>query len=133
MKSLGRRGVLKAMAAAPVAGKAIAETMLGEAGRYVTLPGLKKGGAILGGQSPQGDGQVKRFRSFASWWEAFGKDRLEETAQHMGWDADILGLRLPLATLTRMQRERNRIKAKETLYRQFMYTFVRRGSVEEWL
>jgi hypothetical protein len=131
MKSLGRRGFLKAMAAAPVAGRAIAETMLGEAGRYVTLPGLKKIGGIIPG-SPDGT-RVQTFRNFASWWQAFGKDRLEETAQHMGWDADILALRLPLATLTRMQRERNRIKAKEALYRQFMYTFVRRGSVEEWL
>jgi hypothetical protein len=132
MKSLGRRGFLKAMAAAPVAGRAIAEDLIHQGARNLVY-GTVAGSGLGGGPPMAETARARRFLDFGAWYGKHGKYRQEEIAEGLGWDADILGLRLPLPTLQRMQRARNTVKAKELLRERFRRSMSLRGFVEEWL
>jgi hypothetical protein len=119
------------MAAAPVAGRAIAEDFIHQGARNLVYGTVA--GSGLGGQPVAEAGRARRFLDFGAWYGKHGKHRQEEIAEGLGWSADILALHLPLASLERMQRARNTVKAKELLRERFRRSMSLRGFVEEWL
>lgn len=130
--SVGRRLFLRGMAMAPAVAKMMAPAVTNAAlhsGAGVG-PNLPYSGAEVA-PSIAGDSSVE-ITSFAEWLKLGGEEALRREAQQVrGFDADLLSMRLPMATLVRMQRARN----EKTIYEQHKKAIERRlmsGAFKWW-
>ena len=124
---IARRSFLKGVAASPVAGHAMAQHLI----EQTQLMALGNGyGAEVASPSAA---KPERFLSFANWLKAVGEDEIRREARNIhSVDADIIEMRLPLATKARMQRARNYKRLMEEKRSWFDRLLTRDGKVEYW-
>jgi hypothetical protein len=77
--------------------------------------------------------EPRKFADFGSWFKQIGEKQARRGAHHVsGFDADIIEMRLPLATKVRMQRERNYQREIKEHREWFADTISLKGFVEWW-
>ena len=124
--SLNRRSILKALGMAPAAVHVAAEQakaamLTGGLGHRDVFVQKVQSAAL----APD---NALTFTSFAKWFREFGLDRAREEAEHVaGLDPDIIDMRLPMTTKVRMQRDRQYVRAKRRLERDFASRVARYG------
>ena len=124
---IGRRSFLKGAAAAPAVASAVAQHTAAQA------QNLALGGGQGGVAQPFAN-RPTNFVSFIKWFQDVGEAAIRAEARvFQTVDADIIEMRLPLATKVRMQRARNykRLLAERRTW--FDRTLNREGKVEYWL
>ena len=85
------------------------------------------------GPPSEGTGPAK-FTSFTDWLTRFGREQLREQAREIGgFDADLIEMRLPLATKVRMQRDRNYARLLAWKKHWFAKQIGLQGFVEQWV
>lgn len=126
---MNRRQALKALASIPVSAPVLAHTITTQAHLPVAgVAGNAVSGSIRSGLSAP---KPKIFTSFSDWLIGAGLKQLREEAKYIRQiDADIISMRLPLATKHRMQQRRNLNRLIEDRRSWFSETIKRDGRVE---
>ena len=127
MKALARRGFLKALGIAPGAAAAVGARL------QQTMMGLDDvTGPMSGAVAPMADAP-NQYLSVAQWWENCGEQAARERSQHVhSLDADLVEMRIPMATKARMQRARNYDRAKGDLLRDVARRLSLHGVIKWW-
>lgn len=82
--------------------------------------------------APQGN-EPARFTSFRSWFSQIGREKIKRLAKNIiGFDADLIEMRLPLTTKVRIQRRRNYERLLAEKKNWFAEHLGRRGFVQWW-
>ncbi|MGB1214591.1 MAG: hypothetical protein ACPG4X_14600 [Pikeienuella sp.] len=127
-KILGRRSFLRATAALPLVGNAVAQEAKMKMAGLDMLPDLSEEVGVARDAS----GPTKFFR-FSDLLKKFG-DQYKERADSVSClDPDIVEMHLPLATKVRMQRERNYERIIESEKRYFERELSVAGFVSRWV
>lgn len=130
MRDFGRRAILKALSAAPLAGHVLAEqTKMNALGRGMLVGGAGSMGQVVSASSTA----PLQFIDFAHWLRDVGRERAKRQARDIqGFDPDIVEMRLPLATKVSMQRGRNLVRIIEEQRRDFLAEVTRNGVFKWW-
>lgn len=128
----GRRGFLGALAAAPLAAKALFEQ---QKVSMLTGNGSSLGSALTAGMGinmPPSDRGALRFMDFSTFLKKTENQLRLQAKNFTGFDPDIVDMRLPLSTKIRFQRERNYHRILESQKAWFESQLERTGFVEFW-
>lgn len=127
--ALSRRSILKALGLAPAAAGMMAQGLQAQASTAM-LSNVVRAGC---GSAPQPGSGNKEFFNFMDWWRSYGeKDARRSARQFAGFDAEIMCLKLPLATKVRMQTERNYRRIKAERQADFLETVMAKGKFTWW-
>ncbi len=135
--NLGRRGLLKIMAATPAAAS-LAPAMAVQAGGY-GVTGLMAAGGALSNAPPKGiqwttvsSTPRKTFKAWADWLADEGDDLRGRAKAVSSIDPDIAGMCVPLQTKVHWQRERNYRALLAEKKSWFEESLSRDGEVKVW-
>ncbi len=134
--SIARRLFLRGIAAAPVLAKATSELVpMANMGLGLECKGispLSGMGASAAGINAYRDAGGNKITSYAQWLFEGGEAEIRKRAGPVQTlDADLMGMRLPLPTLVRMQRDRNLVRIREEL-RQTIELRLKAGPFTWW-
>lgn len=130
---LARRGMLQALAAFPLGARVAAEQVKTSLLTNAGAAGLI-GGTAVPHPTSTGALQPMKFVSFPDWLKQIGERQIREQARHIvGFDADLIAMRLPLATKVRIQTERNYERQLASRREWFERRVSIAGFFEEWL
>lgn len=126
--NIGRRAVLRGLAAAPLAGAAIAQKM--------AAAGIGMSAAPMQTLEEQtlliSEAKGPAFRTFEDWMQKFGVQVIDQESKYVSTlDPDLTGLHLPLPTLIRMQRRRQYERALKSR-RAWFSNLLKTKSVVHW-
>lgn len=128
--------MLKALAAAPIAAPALAESVKAQALTNTGVLGMAIGGSDVGIPIALGSDGPARYgilSDFVTFWREHGDHAARQRSRQVtGFDPDILAMHWPLTTKVRAQRERNYRIEKERLRRRFTREITGGGEFRWW-